>query len=164
MLYSPRFSDAFPKFPKVLISFHLFVCLSVCPNVSARPSLDGLPRSLIMGTLTKICRKKKPNLITGCCKLLNTTNTFSFGNTPSVGVSWAGETANNMLQRWSFLPTSSVALTYSRFKQFYAGQRTRPTSGPRSCLCLFGVMKMVLLAEEDKVPSGIELLLSLLLQ
>jgi len=68
----------------------------------------------------------------------------------AVGVSWARETANNKQLRWSFPPTSSVALTYFRFKQFHAGQRTRPTSGPRSCLCLLRVMKMVLLAEEDK--------------
>jgi hypothetical protein len=52
---------------------------------------------------------------------------------------------------------------YFRFKQFHAGQRTGPTSGPRSSLCLLRVMKMVLLAEEDKAPSDIELFLSLLL-
>jgi hypothetical protein len=113
-----------------------------------------LPRSLITGDCHEnLSRKAKFD-----CKLPNTTNAFSFGNTPSVGVSWDGETAYDMLLRWSFPPTSSVALTYFRFKQFHAGQRTRPTSGPRSSLCLLRVMKMVLLAEEDKVPSDNELL------
>jgi len=37
-------------------------CLSVCPNVSARLSLDGFPWTLITKTFTNICRETR-NLI-----------------------------------------------------------------------------------------------------
>jgi hypothetical protein len=103
------------------------------------------------------------SLTSGSCKLRKDTQLCSFSNTPAVGVSWAGETANNVLLRWSFPPTSSVGLTCFRFKQCHAGQRTRPTSGPRPSLCLCTVMKVVIVAEEDEVTSEIELLLLLLL-
>jgi hypothetical protein len=47
---------AFIQSRKARIKF-MFICLSVCPHITARLSLDGIPWNSILGTFMKICRE-----------------------------------------------------------------------------------------------------------